>query len=700
MRDYHFLRTPIRGDHQARLVDLEVGEAPLAGDPAPAQVYPQTLELSFEVAPTVTEVQIAPLWEGELIFLADSTAGNPATPADVTPAAYPSWSVTGDLVLRTVAGTAGFEYAIRYHLPLIGGLPSTVRYSKVELTEDFLFTTLSEAAPSSLVFDGGVVDAADPEFHAKLVIAFLAGTAAMPCLQPNPDDSSQDTALKPMPAVVLAPSGSRTVLRVAVASVSEKVPDLAWFDQRPEYDDVSGEQLADPALRTDLDVRYNPSHPGHSAIPARAIFQDAALAAYAPDHDVGIPVRVALTAPRPDGLTYRRIDLERPPIPGAPVGSAPRRPYPQYRLCWTPTGGQPTESLRIPMSGHAYLPLADGSYTFWALPRSQDPSVHLPGDQLMLSLAPQPPARAIGLPQPTVDVDVTGLETARVYAHLRPYDSLYVWAGYEAVDAVRDGLMARAKADWNAEVFKWHILPTTEAVSASYAPVYGYIRESAGRHGLAPEFLLTIAMGEGVNLKLEDAIEAHQPFDPLESIDAFNFAGLDLILYRTGGLMPDGTAPPVPPEIPSTAVDELAEYAYNLVTEGYVDPATAAAVTWSAEIRRTEGATRTIQVATIAGWAAAFELVAAELHARLDEMVAYLAAKVPPVPVTGELERRFLSYIRFNASPSGAQGHADNLAAELRRWPGPPPGNNLNALFNTIQRIAVTQWHERAGIYR
>ena len=56
MRDYHFLRTPIRGDHQSRLVDLEVGEAPLAGDPAPAQVYPQTLELSFEVAPTVTEV--------------------------------------------------------------------------------------------------------------------------------------------------------------------------------------------------------------------------------------------------------------------------------------------------------------------------------------------------------------------------------------------------------------------------------------------------------------------------------------------------------------------------------------------------------------------------------------------------------------------------------------------------------------------
>ena len=77
MRDYHFLRTPIRGDHQSRLVDVQVNEAELAGDPAPDEVYPQTLEVSFEVAPAVTEVQIAPLWEGALIFLPDATTGNP-----------------------------------------------------------------------------------------------------------------------------------------------------------------------------------------------------------------------------------------------------------------------------------------------------------------------------------------------------------------------------------------------------------------------------------------------------------------------------------------------------------------------------------------------------------------------------------------------------------------------------------------------
>ena len=100
MRDYHFLRTPIRGEDQWGLLDLQISEASSVGDPPPDQVYPQTLEISFDVAPATAEVQIAPLWEGSLIFLPDSTAGNPVDPAEVSPANYPNWSVTGDLVLH------------------------------------------------------------------------------------------------------------------------------------------------------------------------------------------------------------------------------------------------------------------------------------------------------------------------------------------------------------------------------------------------------------------------------------------------------------------------------------------------------------------------------------------------------------------------------------------------------------------------
>src|SRR5262249_38026884 len=145
------------------------------------------------------------------------------------------------------------------------------------------------------------------------------------------------------------------------------------------------------------------------------------------------------------------------------------------------------------------------------------------------------------------------------------------------------------------------------------------------------------------------------------------------------GHMPDGSPPPLPPELQDDDVDEIAEYTFNLVTEGYVDPATAAAVTFNKQIVRTEGPKRTIQTAFIAGWAAAVELIAAELHARLDEMLAYLAAKAPPVPVLDEAAREYLAYVRFNASAATARTHADHLAERVKPWVGTRPTNNRNA---------------------
>lgn len=694
MRDYHFLRTPIRGDHQSQLTDVQVSEAALAGDPAPDAVYPQTLEIHFEPQPAVTEVQIAPLWEGALIFLPDATTGNPVDPVDVTPAAYPGWSVTGDLVLRTLPNSANFAVAFERNVPLVGRPPATVRYSSVRLTEDFLFTTLAQAAPTSLVFNGQLVDADDPQFHEKLVIAFLAGSAAVSCLQ-DVDDSGQDLALAPMPAIVLASSGP-TVLRVAAATLSEQVGDLAWFDQHPEYDDLPGELLVDPSLRTEQDLLYNPAHPSHSVISLWGLFQSAKLVAFAPDTAIGLPVRIALTAPRPDGLSYRRIDLFRPPIPGAPLSSAPQRPFPQYRLSWAPS---PDQSLRIPLSGEAYLPLEDGDYSFWAVPRSEDPATTLPSEQFRLSVRPTPPAKAIGLPSDAVVVDLTGLDSASLYAHLEPYDAAYEWDGYTNVAARRGALMAQAEADWNVKVLIWQILPTSASQSSTYAPVYGYIRESAGRHGLAPEFLQAVLFGEGVAQGLTELIDGQMAFTDSAKIDAYGTLGLDLILYRTGNI-PAGK-PLIPPEVPQSAVDERAEYTFNLVDAGYVDASTAAQVSFNLELARKEGGrTRTLQLAWVHGWNAAVELMAAELHARLDDMVAYLAGKVPPVPVADESQRRYLSYVRFNASAATARAHADALSTRLQPWVGAPPANNRDARYNTLQRIATTQWHEAAGIYR
>ena len=162
-------------------------------------------------------------------------------------------------------------------------------------------------------------------------------------------------------------------------------------------------------------------------------------------------------------------------------------------------------------------------------------------------------------------------------------------------------------------------------------------------------------------------------FDPTLALDCFGFVGLDLIVYRTGRL-PVGK-PAAPPQVVGTAAEP--EFHYNLVTNGYVDPAIAALVNWTTEIIRDEGGGPvTLQVGTVTGWAAAIELVAAELHARLDEMTAFCEGLAPPqgpIHITSEQQRRFLAYVRFNTTLASAKNHAQHLPNELKRWSGPPP---------------------------
>jgi hypothetical protein len=697
MRRDSFLRGPVRADHQARMLALAIGEVALAGDPAADAPFPQTLEIGFDIAAGTTEVQVALPWAGLLRFIPDSTLNHPTTAAEATEARFPGWAVTGDLLLLThaVIGPApGLTDGFAAHLPLVSPLPGTLRLSKVRLTRDFLFATLSDLPRQSFVFEGALVARDDPQHHAKLLVGFLAGRTQVP-FQVDPADPARDDTRREMPSVALAAPGTRSLLRVALASVSEEILSTTWFDTKAGLDDVAGVPLVPPALATLREQYTNPAHPSHSAIPAWMLFQQAAAAAWAPDHGPATPLRAAVSAPRPDGRPWRRVEIARPTIPGPPLGDAARRPWPQYQLAWQPEAGGATEALRLPLSGVAYLPLADGAHRFRVIPRNADPALVATGDHIRLSQRAPAPARYIGLPATTLSVPVAaGATTVTIYAHAQPYDSRLAWQRFRAVEPARGPLKARAKAAWNAEVFDWFVQPTTAAWEP-YRALYGYIRESAGRHGLSPEFVQVIFFGEGGAL----AIGPAGAFDPAEPLDAFGFVGLDLILYRLGRLPPG--APAVPPEVPAGAVEERAEYAFNLQTQGYVDAATAATVTFRHVVRRTEaGFTRTLQTGRVAGWAAAIELLTAELHARLDEMEAYLAAKAPPVMVATENERRFLAYVRFNARPTTAQDHADNLATRLRRWAGPPPPNNENVRFNTIQRIAVTEWHEAAGAFR
>jgi len=708
MRRDGFLRVPIRADHQGRIQNISIGETALNGDPDPTLPYPQSLEISFDVVGGNTEVQVAPPWEGFIYFIPDSTLNHPTVPSDVSVGNFPMWPVTGDLLIRSMnsfAGSGGLDDAFATHLPLVDPLPSIVRFSKIRLTQDFLFTTVRDLPKYRFTFGGTQVLSDDPLRHQKLIVVFLAGKTGLPCRM-DANDPTKDAALLPMPSVDLAPAGNRTTLRISVASASEESLSSSWFTMVPDYDAISGESFVPAAIDNFAQQLINPAHPNHSVFPARIIFQSAPAGAYAPDHAPLTPLRAALAAALPGGRSYRKLQLLRPPIPGPTVTSAAYRPYPMYRLCWRPTGGGATESLRMPLSGRMYLPLANDTFTFWVIPRSNDPALVVAGDQVKLSTLAPPPAHYIGVPQTTLDLAFApATDQLTSYVHLQRYDSSMAWDVYKRIAAVRARHIAAAATAWNVPnvpcdlahphgVCNFYILPVT-AARRPFSEVYGFIRESAGRHGLAPEFLHVVFFGEGGNQAI-DAAAAAGGFDPAESLDTFNFVGLDLIVYRTGRPLPLGT-PPVPPEATADGdADEIAEYTYNLVTEGYVDAATASAVTRDREVVRHEARTRTLQVGHIAGWQAVIELVAAELHSRLAEMVAHLGA---PAGLT-ENERRFLSYVRFNSAPATARDHADHLATRMVPWVNPLPPGNQNALYNTIQRLAITQWHEAAGAYR
>lgn len=692
MRVDGFLRTPIRGADQARLRELKVVEAPLSGNPDPTQPYPQTTDITFTLADATAPVQIAPLWEGDLVFVPDAAKGNPRVAGQVNPDSYPHWSVTGALLLRTWPGAGNLQAtAFATHLPLLDPAPDVVRYDRVRLTPEFLFTTLRDAPRVPFTLAHRKVTPTDPHYASKRIIAFLAGTLSLRCLL-DPTDPDKDTAAMPMPVVLAEPGApDRFRLRIAIASTSAKSFTPGWFAPRRGLDDVAVDPIVPTALASGLNQLTNPAHPAFSVIPTRAVYSGAPAAAFATDVPVTAPLRAALTATPSDGARFRRVSLRRPPIPGLVDDVAARRLYPAHQVCWAASGSAPA-SLRMPLSGSIYLPLSDADYRVWVLPRSADPATTDHGQAVRLGLVTTG-AKVAAMPSDAVVVPLGSNTHVTIDTHLRDYDSALADLAYRTVgDAA--GLQIAAGNRWHVYArLRW--LVRQHRTRSDQSILYGLFRESAARHGLSPELVEVTFFGEGGG----QVLPADGSLDLEQVLDCYGFIGLDLIIYRAGQV-PVGK-PPVPPEaVAEGDPDEIAEYQFNLVTEGYLDAAVASRVVCSEQITRTEGAARTLQIGTVAGWAAAIEIVAAELHARIDEMTDYLTAQGRPVDPTDELARRFLGYLRYNTKPARARELADNLSTNLARWAQPWPPDNRNAHYNTLQRIAVMEWHQAAGAYR
>lgn len=697
MRMTNFLRTPIRAEHQARLRDLQVTEHPLTGDPQPGDpYYPQTLKISFKT--DESEVQVAALWKGLMLFLADSTAYYPQNPSDVTPANFSGWSLVGDLILLT----ADFSLveAFQTHISLIKQPPSIVRYSKVNLTQDFLFTTLYQARLPVRAIESGIVvnlDNTDTQWHQKYIMAFLQGRAGVWC-SVDSNDPARDFTNNPMPSVALI-AGMNNTLAVTCASRATKIPSPStpsWFDRQGDYDDISGETLVHTSINNYQEEVSNPAHPIYSIIPLGAIISGATNAAFESSHLTSVlrtTIINQLTAVGP----YRRIDIARPERPGREVSAYPQRPFPQYRINWKSDGNNEIHSLRLPINGHLYVQLSDGRYLFSSIPRSNspDPSMKQTSNQLQLSVK-QATRKYIDLPPETLMIDlIAGQSSSTVYAHLLEYDSKRVWAAFAGLGDCYVHLKAEAKARWNATSFKdpdkvpdWFIWPRQSAFMAKYAPIYGYIVASAGRHRLAPEFLHAVLMGEGTNRLLDENRDYYGVgYKSDQRIGGWANLGLDKIWDTIVDL---GVAEYI----------DTSKFNRGVLTEviEFVNPEDHS----------------TSRTSDVIGWEAAIELVAAELHQRLDFMLKYLSMDFDS---TTELQHRFLAYCRYNAGISNSKLAAEQMSELLQKWneeqaernwgkrrPDDALDRDFPALqrirYNSLVRIAVAEWYEAAVVYR
>jgi len=689
MRASGFLRTPIRADHQDRMLDITIDEAPFAGNPSPADPYPQTLLISFTPVAAATEIQIAPCWEGDFYFIADDQAGYPTTSAQVTQTNAGSWPLTGDLLLVTRdLGKQGD--ALKSHATLLESAPIVVRYSKVKLTIDFLFTTLMQASLKGMVVDGKLLSYSAQTQHPQLVIKFLAGAAGIPCSVDSANPAT-DFARHAMPVVALQAAPDATVLRIGM-SCHSGLPN-AWFAPRPEDPQIPGTPLVDPAIANEKHARFTLAHPAHCFIPPLVLYANAAPAAFVADH-LAAPLFTLLQAPRADGSTWRRIALKRPVVDKVTraVSRFPTRVYPLYQVVWQRLSDGEIESQRLPLDGVLYLPLLDESYRFYVSRRAEDPPSIADVEEFALGLQ-TPPNRYLDLSTPTVEVALGSADAAaNIYVHLLRFDSSRAWEAFVEVDLRYYRLMEEAKQTWGLPVVsRWSIyVPDTPAIKAKmvgmrdYARIHGYIRASAGRHGLAPEFLQAVILGEGaVNFVqyMWDRPGPVTPYDPSILIPGFTNLGLDHIWETVLTLGADHY------------LDE------NRFNRGSL-------TNYITEINPEDGST--FHSADVIGWEAGVEFVAAELHQRLDWMLNVIGKQRHQV---SELQRRFLAYGRYVSGEVTSAAMARQMSSLLQRWEGPPasapppPGSPLSAFvarvrYKTFQRLAVAEWLEKSGVYR
>jgi hypothetical protein len=724
MRHRQYLRGPLKSADIA----VSARELPLLSDISAADPCPQALAIEFTTEPTT---EIALLWDGVIRFIAPVGARLPASPDEVTEENFSRWDLTGALVLHILDPDRARP--LLDAVPLMANLPTTVRYEFVSLTRMFLTITLGSITDVVFFHNGrrivvrnGVPTPAEPKWRQQLTYEFLHGRALIRCPLHDSDPTLDFTEL-PMPVVADPAFGSTTTLTIAFASRSRYSLFPSWFTTRP-YDNIpllEHSNLVPPSLDFDFEVPTNPRHPSHSLVPPALVFGQAPDEAWLPAHR-NHTVRREAQRILSSGPPYRRIELIRPPIPGFREDDEQRRPYVLHQLVVEDTVSHARVASRIPLDGILYLRLDDGSYKIQAIPRWLEPIAAFDGTGALKMSLHKPDARLGDYPAANVIVafDASTSVTTIIVSAVE-YDGELVWERAERTSITQNQLQELRERASKRLNFKFkpdsassfapvpeRIVRPEPPVNRGYSRMYGMVRDAAARHRLSPEFLLVVLMGEGVyeHLAPINASPPLGPFDPAEELSGTDALGLDWIADN----LRDDVGNPVRAANGQTT-DQLSHPDIGLqvlIDDGYIDsPRFNRSQLLRVHAFTNEAGTRHF-TADVKGWEAAIELVAAELHARLDDMLITAVRARAEFP---QESLELLSYARYNAdivqpfwkntvplqlkAPGPGQSSRFFTASlGLKRWDKPSwPADNTDPTFTGRERVWWVSLFKVAG---
>ncbi|MCK5244021.1 MAG: hypothetical protein KAJ90_02040 [Desulfobacterales bacterium] len=742
----HYLRAPVKPTG-LEPEEIEIIDTPPTGNLNEHGASPQALTLTFRRPHSdESDIQIAPAFEGWLAFIPApylSATDLPQTPAqcDYYAILRRNYRLEGTLILNQYSFSSGIAMS---DVPLLGEPVNFASYESVRLTYEFLHRSLGRSPLVSMDDYAGIPSDVNGGIN-RLIFEFIHGRAQV--LSKFDDYPMNDfAASENMPVVAdRYPTASMLKLDFTMSTRSTAGIDPAWFNMRVHDNsgitDVSGNDIPGTALIPQwmsqaTNSEFSPKHPNHSPVPPRMLFAKAKTDAWVDQH-IDHPVRLKALEPLPGNKQYRRITVQRAPLPMASVTHDERRQFPMYRLIIR-TPNAETICAQIPLNGHLYLPLSDGDHRFTAIPRWLAPETSNVGAGDMKLSQPSSAGKIIDMPKNAIDITIDAANTSvALYATTAKYDGQRIWdnlisssvygdlEGHRLTTANRLKLRATTISPGGDIDLPNPIEPLLDHDPA-HSAIFGFIRQSAAAHNLAPEFLYAVIFGEAIGDKIRSASSTLN-YDASALIP-----GTDLGLYWIGDGLPGN-----PVTGGATADIGLA----HLLSQGYLDVEHFNLTMLQNVSQITAGMGTGHICADIPGWEVAVELVAAQLHARLDEMLAQYVAG-PTNTLTGspcsgdgttldhrrnlsptEDMRRFMAYVRYSTERGDMVweqmahylGCYIDTTGSARPWdmkdttgalryPTTSMASSFSPFerihFNALKRLAVAEILELVGVFR